>query len=169
MAIRSLSASSSCGSVRIGRLHPGLVPAEGTSGYADEVTLSRKGAKSRTHGRTLRSKGTKSGTGAVRRKPGAELQAKLEAHARELEKKLVTRERELAAARMHLAETLEQQTATSEVLQLISSAPGELEPIFRTMLENATRMCGARFAVLFRHENGIVEPVRVARGAGKVR
>jgi GAF domain-containing protein len=53
-----------------------------------------------------------------------------------------------------LRESLEQQTATSEVLGVISSSPGELEPVFQAMLENSTRICEAKFGTLYLHEGG---------------
>jgi hypothetical protein len=53
-----------------------------------------------------------------------------------------------------LEEALEQQRATSEVLRVISSSPGELELVFQTMLAHAIRICEANFGALFRFKDG---------------
>jgi GAF domain len=57
-----------------------------------------------------------------------------------------------------LREMQEQQVATSEVLRAISNSRGDLEPVFQAMLRNATRICAAKFGILFRFHYGLFHP-----------
>jgi len=61
-------------------------------------------------------------------------------------------ERRLAQAQRELSEAREQQAATAKVLRIISSSPGKLEPVFETILANATRICEAKFGNLLLYE-----------------
>jgi adenylate cyclase len=61
---------------------------------------------------------------------------------------------ELRQRTADLSESLEQQTAIFEVLKVISSSRGRLRPVFRAILENATRICGTKIGILFRFDDG---------------
>jgi signal transduction histidine kinase len=96
------------------------------------VTLSRKGAKSRTGGRKLRSTGTKA-----------------RAHVSNGPNSLVKLKKQLQERTRVLAEALEQQTATGEVLRIISTSPTELQPVLDVVVKNAARFCGADDVTIF--------------------
>src|SRR5262249_22053205 len=59
-------------------------------------------------------------------------------------------ETEVARLIRELNEAREQQTASSEVLQIVSNSPGDLEPVFAAMLEKAVRICDAKFGNIYR-------------------
>jgi len=66
---------------------------------------------------------------------------------------------QVAALRRDLKEAHEQQTATSEVLKVIASSPGKLQPVFNSMLENATRICAANFGLMYLYDSDYWRPV----------
>jgi signal transduction histidine kinase len=131
--IERKGASSSCGSVRIDRLDLSLGRPEG----ADEVTLSRKGAKSRESARGLRSTRTKARTRAAPKR-----------------RSRADPEQQLKSCRRELAEAREQQTATSEVLRVISRSPNQLQPVLDSIVATAAELCHADFAMIHTLEHG---------------
>src|SRR6516162_7619406 len=73
----------------------------------------------------------------------------------------VRAESESERLRRERDEALKRETATAEVLRLISKSPGDLELVFRSILENATRLCEAQFGILFRYDGRLFNKLAV--------
>jgi PAS domain S-box-containing protein len=109
---------------------------------ASEVTLSRKRAKSRARGRKLQSTGAKTRGGQARKTRA------------DLERQLKARRREIAQARERLVDAALQQTATSEMLRLISNSP--IQSVLDAVAEHAARLCDASNARIWRLEDNLL-------------
>ena len=129
---------------------PAVRPAR-RAGSAMEVILSRKEAKSQTRGRKLHPTKTKARV-ARARKTRADLEQELKAC-----------RREIANARERLAEAAMQQTATSEMLRLISNSP--IQSVLDAVAENAARLCDANNVEIFRLEDNLL---RLAASYGEI-
>ena len=107
---------------------------------ADEVTLARKEAKSRSRITGLRSKTTEGRTHVDR----------LRAANADLKKKL-------AEARGHLSGALEQQTATSEILRVIRASLADIQPVLDVIVRNAARLCEAEYVDLLLRDGDVLK------------
>jgi transcriptional regulator with GAF, ATPase, and Fis domain len=102
--------------------------------------------------------------GTVNRKPAQTNRRKnAPTTARQKNPSFVDLQEQLDERTRQLNEAIERENATAAVLRVISSSPGELEPVFQAMLENAVRVCEAKFGILFRFEGEMVRPAAMVR------
>jgi GAF domain-containing protein len=106
--------------------------------------------RSRAGGETSKARRRKAPEPKRRNAPKAVARSNSSPSSEEMEVTRLTRE---------LNEALEQQTATSEVLRVISSSPGDLQPVFAAMLENAVRICDAKFGNIYRRDGDALQLV----------
>jgi signal transduction histidine kinase len=111
----------------------------------------------------LRQGATRIGAGALNHRidirTGDELQALAEEFnlmAARLQESYASLERRVEARTHELSEALEQQTATSDVLRVISGSPTDLQPVYQVILENVTRLCQANIAALFLYDGEVL-------------
>jgi signal transduction histidine kinase len=112
-----------------------------------EMTLARKRAKSQTRGRKLH---------LIRARARVDQARKTRA---DLEREVEACRREIADARERLVEAMKQQTATSEMLRIISNSPGDIHSVLDAVTETAARLCDASNARIWRVEDKIVRLV----------
>ena len=97
---------------------------------------------------------SRAGSTKPRLKPAAPKRASGTEAARSRNSSASSQRIEVAQIARERDEALERETATSEILRLVSKSPGDLEPVYQAILENAARICEAKFGVLNLHENG---------------
>ena len=69
---------------------------------------------------------------------------------------LQARNRDLTEAHAQVTEALERQTATAEILRVISSSPTDVQPIFDAIVRSASRLCGGEYAIVTRYDGELL-------------
>ena len=101
-------------------------------------------------------RGPKSTKGKAKPGVSRKTQKKEDSKVRDLEKRLAEAREQLTAARAQVTESHDQQTATNEILKVISSSPTDVQPVFDTIAENTLRLCEATFSAVFRYDSELI-------------